>query len=131
MHMQQALEPSLRAEAAETVAAHNTAAAVGSGSLPVYATPAMIALMEKASCAAIEAGLAPGQTSVGTALSVCHSAATPVGKQVRATAELTAVEGRKLTFRVEAFDESGKIGEGTHTRCIVDAERFVKKAQEK
>ena len=87
--------------------------------------------MEKASCAAIAAGLEPGQTSVGTSLDVRHVAATPMGKQVRAAAELTAVEGRKLTFCVEAYDEHGKIGEGTHVRFIVDAEKFLQKAQQK
>lgn len=129
--MENQLHPQMRAQAQEIVAEGNTAAAVGSGSLAVYATPAMVALMEKASCAAIAAGLAPGTTSVGTELQVRHIAATPLGVQVRATAELTAVEGRKLVFRVEAFDERGKIGEGTHTRFLVEAEKFLQKARQK
>lgn len=129
--MEQQLQPPMQAEAAETVEARNTAEAVGSGSLPVYATPAMVALMEKASCAAIAAALAPGQTSVGVSLDVRHAAATPIGKQVRAVAALTAVEGRKLTFQVEAYDESGKIGEGTHVRFLVEAERFLQKARQR
>lgn len=129
--MEITLQPGLRAQATEPVAARNTVAAVGSGSLPVYATPAMAALMEKASCAAIAAGIGQGETSVGTDLQIRHVSATPLGQTVRAEAELVAVEGRKLTFRVAAFDERGKIGEGAHTRFVVDAQRFLQKAAEK
>ena len=111
--------------------AANTAAAMGSGSLPVYATPAMTCLMEKAATEAVEALLPEGWTSVGISLSVQHKAATPVGLTVRAEAEVTAVEGRKITFAVRAFDEREEIGCGIHERFAVQQEKFVSKAAAK
>lgn len=112
-----------------TVTQENTAAAVGSGLVPVFATPYMIALMENAAVNALTPCLAEGEGSVGTRLEVTHDAATPVGMKVWAEAELTAVEGRKLTFSVRAFDEAGPIGGGTHERFIISVDRFLAKAQ--
>ena len=109
----------------------NTAAAVGSGLVPVFATPHMIALMENAAVNAVQTGLEPGQGTVGTRLEVTHDAATPVGMKVWAEAELTAVEGKKLTFAVKAFDEAGPIGGGVHERFIITVDRFLAKAEAK
>lgn len=115
---------------AETVVTdQNTAAAVGSGLVPVFATPYMIALMENAAVNALTPCLAEGEGSVGTRLEVTHDAATPVGMKVWAEARLTAVEGRKLTFSVQAFDEAGPIGAGTHERFVISVDRFLAKAQ--
>ena len=115
----------------EPVTEFNTALSVGSGSLKVYSTPSMLALMEKAACEAIASILNEGETTVGTNLSVDHVAATPVGMTVSATAELLEREGRKFTFKVTACDESGLIGEGTHTRFAVLSERFTEKTYSK
>ena len=108
-----------------------TAAAVGSGLVPVFATPYMVALMENAAVNAVQAGLEAGQGTVGTRLEVTHDAATPVGMKVWAEAELTAVDGKKLTFTVRAFDEAGPIGGGTHERFIITVDRFLAKAEAK
>ena len=105
----------------------DTALEVGSGSLLVYATPCMVALMEGAACEAIAEALPEEKTSVGTELCISHLSATPVGLEVRATAEVTAVEGPMITFKVEAFDEKGKIGEGTHKRAVITTQRFLDK----
>ena len=118
-----------RAEVLVTEA--NTAAAVGSGLVPVFATPYMIALMENAAVNAVQTGLEPGQGTVGTRLEVTHDAATPVGMKVWAEAELTALEGKKLTFAVRAFDEAGPIGGGVHERFIITVDRFLAKAEAK
>jgi predicted thioesterase len=109
----------------------DTALEVGSGNLLVYATPCMVALMEGAACEAIAAELPEDKTSVGTELSIKHLSATPVGLEVRAEATVTEVEGNTITFQVSAFDESGKIGEGTHKRVIVSTQRFLDKAYNK
>ena len=109
----------------------NTALAVGSGSLKVFATPMMIALMENAAAACIADDLGEGNTSVGTAISVSHVAATPMGMKVKATAELVAVEGIKYDFKVTAEDERGLIGEGTHSRFAVNGEKFTNKTYQK
>ena len=114
-----------------TVDQNNTAQAVGSGDLPVFATPMMIALMERAACEAIAAGLAPGQSSVGTQVSVAHTAASPVGAQVSATATVTQVDGRQVEFELRAHCSEQEIGRGTHTRFIIDAERFMAKVNTK
>ena len=118
-----------RAEAAVTDT--NTAAAVGSGSLPVFATPMMVALMEGAAVNALEGHLAEGETSVGTHMDISHDSATPVGIKVWAEAELTAIDGRALTFSVTAHDEAGPIGKGVHSRFVVQSERFLQKANRK
>jgi len=109
----------------------DTAQEVGSGSLLVYATPCMVALMEGAACEAIEAGLSEGQTSVGTELNIQHISATPVGLEVCAEAEVIAVEGKVITLSVRAYDESGDIGKGTHRRVLVNAQRFLDKTYTK
>ena len=106
----------------------DTAMEVGSGSLLVYATPCMVALMEGAACEAIADALPEGQTSVGMELNIQHMSATPVGLEVHAEAEVTAVEGKIITFALCAFDEVGQIGEGTHKRCIVNSQKFLDKA---
>ena len=118
-----------RAEA--LVTEDKTAAAVGSGLVPVFATPYMVALMENAAVNAVQAGLEAGQGTVGTRLEVTHDAATPVGMKVWAEAELTNLEGKKLTFTVRAFDEAGPIGGGTHERFIITVDRFLAKAEAK
>lgn len=116
-------------EEIETVNETNVAAAVGSGGLAVYATPAMIALMEKAAWRAVEPCLEAGSTTVGTEINVRHIAASPIGAKIRAVAVVTAVDRKKISFSVEAFDESGKIGEGTHARFIVRSDEFLAKAE--
>ncbi|MDR2519016.1 MAG: thioesterase family protein [Spirochaetaceae bacterium] len=108
----------------------NTALSCGSGGLPVYATPAMAALMEGACTAALE-HLPEGFSTVGTELAVTHLSATPLGLRVRAVGELVSVDNRTLRFKVEAFDEAGKIGEGAHTRFIIENEKFMRKALSK
>lgn len=109
----------------------DTAAEVGSGSLLVYATPCMVALMEGAACEAIEEALPEEKTSVGTFLQIEHISATPVGMEVWAEAEVIQVDGPTVTFRVSAYDESGKIGEGTHKRAVITAQRFLDKTYAK
>jgi len=121
----------MKGRAETMVTPENTAAAVGSGLVPVFATPAMIALMENAAVNAVQETLEEGQGTVGTLLNVSHDAATPVGMKVWAEAEVTAVEGRKLTYTVTAFDEAGPIGKGEHQRFIIQADRFLAKAQAK
>ena len=115
----------------ETVNETNTALSVGSGSLKVYATPAMLALMEKAACQAIADVLGEGETTVGTLLNVKHLSATPVGMEVTATAELLERDGRRYVFKVTASDECGVIGEGEHERFAVLAEKFIDKTYSK
>lgn len=109
----------------------DTAQAIGSGDLLVYATPCMVALMEGAACEAVAPCLAEGESSVGVSMAVEHSSATPVGMAVRAEAKLTAVDGRKLTFEIAAYDEVGQIGKATHERVVVKADRFLEKAYDK
>ena len=109
------------------VVAETTAEYIGSGDLAVLATPAMCALMENAAMMAVAPHLEAGQTTGGTALNIEHLRATPVGKTGTATAVLTEVDGRKLSFNIAARDEKGIIGEGTHTRFVVDRERFMDK----
>ena len=121
----------MKGRAETVVTPENTAAAVGSGLVPVFATPAIIALMENAAVNAVQEALEEGQGTVGTLLNVTHDAATPVGMKVWAEAEITAVEGRKLTYTVTAFDEAGPIGKGEHQRFIIQADRFLAKAQAK
>lgn len=119
----------LTGSASTTVTAANTAAAMKSGSLPVFATPAMCALMEEAACAAVNAHLAAGSGTVGISLNITHDRATALNETVLATAALTAVDGRKLTFAIEAQDSKGVIGKGTHERFIIDNEKFMAKVQ--
>lgn len=121
----------LKGEVSTLVEREDTALEVGSGSLRVYATPCMVALMEGAACEALEGLLPEDKTSVGIELNIRHIAATPVGLEVRAEAEITAVEGNTLTYALTAFDETGKIGEGTHKRAIVSTQRFLDKVYSK
>jgi fluoroacetyl-CoA thioesterase len=124
-----ALTPGLTGEATTTVVHENTAAAVGAGGVEVFGTPMMIALMEMAAWRAVEDKLEPGLVTVGTLVNVKHLAATPLGQQVRAYAELLEIDGRRLIFKVEAYDERQKIGEGIHERYIVQLERFLSRLQ--
>jgi predicted thioesterase len=112
-------------EATTVVVHENTAASVGAGGVEVFGTPMMIALMENAAWRAVADALDAGYVTVGTLVNVRHLAATPLGQQVRAVAELTHIDGRRLVFRVEAYDEHKKIGEGQHERTIVHLERFL------
>ncbi len=121
----------MKGEAFTLVEREDTAKEVGSGDLLVYATPCMVALMEGAACEAIAEALSDTQTTVGTMLSIEHISATPVGLDVRAEAEVTAVEGKVITFAVRAFDEAGEIGKGTHKRVIVNSQKFLDKAYTK
>ena len=121
----------MKAEVSTLVEREDTAAEVGSGSLLVYATPCMVALMEGAACEAIAPAIPEDKTTVGIELNISHLSATPVGLEVRAEAEVTAVEGKLITFSVTAYDEAGKIGEGTHKRCIVSSQRFLDKTYSK
>lgn len=124
------LEPGLNAEVEITVSEIDTAAHLGSGLVPVYATPALVALMENAAVRALEGHLPEGQTTVGGQIDVRHLAATPVGMKVRAHAELLEVSGRKLTFKIQAWDEEELIGEADHDRFIVDEEKFMDKVKQ-
>ena len=113
------------------VTEENTAVTVGSGSLAVYATPAMAALMERAATELCAAGCPEGWTTVGTEIAIQHKAATPVGLDVRAVAEVTAVDGRAVTLKVTAYDAREEIGAGTHTRFAVAVQKFMAKAEGK
>lgn len=114
-----------------TVTEDDTAERWGSGLVPVLGTPTLVAMMENAAVKALEGHLLPQQTSVGGRMHVRHLAPTPVGTAVRVQAELREVDGRRLVFRVEAWDEIERIGEATHERFIVDKERFVAHAEGK
>jgi fluoroacetyl-CoA thioesterase len=114
-----------------TVTESDTAERWGSGLVAVLGTPSLVALMENAAVQALEGHLLPGQTSVGGRMDVRHLAPTPLGMRVRARAELLDIEGRRLVFHVEAWDEVERIGEATHERFIINLERFVAKANSK
>ena len=125
------LKIGLKAEIEQEVLQQHTAMAFGSGGVNVLATPMMIGLMEKAALLAVDSHLEEGFTTVGTIVNVSHIAATPVGMKARAIAVLTNIEGRKLTFDVEAYDEEEKIGEGTHERYIINLAKFLKRTEQK
>lgn len=114
-----------------SVTKETTAAALGSGLLDVYATPAMIALMEETCMKSVQEELDEGCGTVGTGLTIHHVSATPVGMNVRCISKLVEVDGRKLVFDVQAFDDAGLIGQGTHERFIIENDKFFKKAQKK
>lgn len=120
-----------KAEAAAVVSADSTAKSVGSGSLDVFGTPMMIALMERATCLAASEVLDEGETTVGTRVNVSHLSPTVTGREVRAEAELVGADGRALCFRVQAFDGAGLIGEGEITRFVVLSQKFMKKAEDR
>ena len=126
-----ALNPGLKAATEIVVGTRDTAPHIGSGKIKVLATPIMVMMMEEAALNAVEGLLPQGHQTVGTRLDITHTAATPVGMRVTATAELTKVEGRKLTFHVSARDEKETIGTGTHERIIVNVARFDQRAQDK
>jgi predicted thioesterase len=126
-----ALKEGLEGTAAITVGEEHTAPRVGSGKVRVLATPVMINMMEAAALDAIEVLLPEGHQSLGTHLNVGHYAATPVGMGLRATAVVTKVDGRTVEFKVEAFDDKERIGDGTHTRVVVNVARFDQRIQRK
>jgi len=125
------LIPGLTGELEMRVTEADTASRWGSGLVPVFSTPALVGLMEGAAVQALRGGLAPGQTTVGGHIDVRHLAATPVGVGVHARARLTEVDGRKLTFHIEAWDDLEPIGEAVHERMVIDEARFVARAQAK
>ncbi len=125
------VQPGIAGEAKMTVAVGNTAIEVGSGSVPVFATPMLVALMENAAINALAGRLAEGMSSVGTKVEVAHTAATPLGMTVTARAELLEVEGKRLLFKVTAEDEAGPVGEGRHERFIIDLARFLDRVETK
>ncbi len=121
----------IKGSASALVEKEDTAQVVGSGDLLVYATPCMVALMEGAACESIAPFLGEGESSVGTRMDVAHTSATPVGMEVRAESVVTAVDGRKVTFEILAFDEVGEIGRATHERVVIKADRFLEKTYDK
>jgi len=125
------VRPGLTGRAELVVGTNDTAPRVGSGRIAVLATPVMIGVIEAAALEAVEHLLADGTQSLGTRLDVSHVAATPVGMRLTATAELVAVDGRQLTFRVRAEDEHDLVSEGSHSRVVVDVERFDKRVRQK
>ncbi len=125
------LFPGLAAELEQIVTDADTASRWGSGLVPVFSTPALVGLMEAAAVQALKGHLPPGQTTVGGHIDVRHLAATPVGMKVRARAALTGVEGRKLIFEIQAWDEVELIGEAAHDRFLIDEARFMEKVEAK
>ena len=121
----------LKGQAYTDVERADTAKEVGSGDLLVYATPCMVALMEGAACEAIAGCLKDTETTVGTMLNIEHISATPVGLEVRAEAAVIGVEGKTITFEVNAYDEIGEIGRGIHKRVIVNAQKFLDRTYSK
>ena len=125
------LQPGIKAEKSLTVTDANTAKTMGSGTLDVFATPAMVALIEQTAYTSIESELEPGWGSVGTSLNIQHLSATPVGMTVTATTELVEVDRRRLVVHAEVYDEKGLVGKGTHERFLVENEKFQTKADAK
>ncbi len=123
------LQTGIRGTGETLVTEERTAKAIGSGELPVYATPALIALVEETAWKSVAGLLEPGQGTVGTRVDLVHTAATPLGKRVRCETELTEIDRRRLVFSAVVFDEAGKIAEGKHERFIVDSERFLARAE--
>ena len=120
-----ALQVGMHGDASLVVGEAQTAAAFGAGGVQVLGTPVMIGLMENAAWRLVQPALEPGETTVGTLVNVRHLAATPVGREVTATAELIEIDGRRLVFRVTARDDKQLIGEGVHERSRVLLERFL------
>lgn len=125
------LQPGIKTEKSLTVTDANTAKTMGSGTLDVFATPAMVALIEQTAYTSIESELEPGWGSVGTSLNIQHLSATPVGMTVTATTELVEVDRRRLVFHAEVYDEKGLVGKGTHERFLVENEKFQAKTDAK
>ncbi|MBE6182413.1 MAG: dihydrolipoamide acyltransferase [Rikenellaceae bacterium] len=124
------LKKGLSAQSRTIVSMENTAQIMGSGDMPVFATPAMVALMENAAMNAVSAMLPEGSTTVGAEMNCSHIKPSGLGAEITATAILTEMEGRKLTFNVGARDFEGMIGEGVHIRYIVDRDRFMSKLKD-
>ncbi|MCL1814412.1 MAG: thioesterase family protein [Treponema sp.] len=131
MDFSEIIKPGLEAEITETVMDKNIASIWGSGGLPVYATPCMIASMEKAALNSVAPFLPAPWSTVGTEVCIKHLSSTPRGMKITTRAKLLHIDGRALTFTVEAYDETGKIGEGTHGRFIIDEKKFMKKTEAK
>ena len=125
------IETGIKGRQETIVTEENSAKAVGSGTLLVFATPAMIALIEETAWKSVASFLEEGEGTVGTKLDVAHISATPVGMKVWCETELTEVDRRRLVFTVAVYDEKGKIGEGTHERFVISNERFMEKANAK
>ena len=125
------LETGIKGKQTVTADASNSAKTMGSGSLDVFATPAMVALMEKTALQSVAGELGEGQSTVGTALQIAHSSASPIGSVIRCESELVEIDRRRLVFSVVAYDDWGEIGRGTHERFVVDAERFLAKTAAK
>jgi predicted thioesterase len=131
VEVEQAFEIGMRSEQTFTVEEKYTAGHVGSGSLRVLATPSMIAFMERVASQFMQQRLPEGMSSVGVHVDVHHLAATPLGRQVRVSCEVTGLDGRRVDFRVEAWDDVEKVGEGSHQRYVIEVERFLKRLEAK
>lgn len=125
------METGIKGRKETAVTPELTAQALGSGLLPVFATPAMVALMEGTASESVAPFLEEGCTTVGTALNIKHISATPVGMRVHCESTLTEIDGRRLVFSVTAYDECGEIGSGTHERFIIKSEKFMAKTNAK
>lgn len=125
------LETGIKCVKEEVVTEELTAKVVGSGGLAVYATPAMIRLIEHAAWESVEEAVEEGCTTVGTLMNVKHVSASPLGAKIKATSELVEIDGRRLVFKVEAYDDAGLIGEGVHERFVVNTEKFMSKLASK
>lgn len=125
------LKPNISGNAELIVSENELAVNVESGSLNVFSTPYMIAIMEKSACNCLSEYLENDETTVGTEISVKHLSATPMGMKVRADAILTEINGREFIFNVKAYDESGIIGEGIHKRFLVNGKKFTEKTYSK
>lgn len=125
------IAPGIKHRTEQTVTFELTAAHVGSGLAPVFATPMMISMMENTCAQSVEKLLAEGESTVGTAVNITHDAATPVGMKVWCESELVEVDRRHLVFEVKAYDEAGLIGQGSHDRFVIDSEKFMAKVNAK
>lgn len=131
LEMEFNLKMGMIGEKEDTVDKSKLATSYGSGGVEVYATPAMVGLMENAALNCVDPVLPEGWATVGMSLDIKHLAATPIGDTVKARAELINIEGRKLSFKIEAYDSKEKIGEGLHNRYIIDLAKFIAKCEEK
>lgn len=131
MEITEGIKVGMKREVTDKVTNKNTATAMKSGTLPVYATPAMSALMEEAAAELTQEYLPAGWTSVGITMNIAHNSASPVGASIHAEAEVTAVDGRKISYLVKAYDNAGEISTGTHERFAVKEEKFLQKASKK
>ncbi len=123
------LQAGIKGAQSVVVAEENLASTVGSGDLPVFATPSMIALIEKTASLSVQPYLEIGSSTVGTHLDVAHSSATPIGMTVICETELVEIDRRRLVFSVRVYDAKGEVGSGTHERFVVDSQKFMEKAE--